>query len=82
MRRVTVPCAFCNGEGRFEEFICPCCLGEGYTEKTVCDAPRRERPEHERIFNTTPEYALRKERKQRVRHEHNQVVLGLLGLVD
>ena len=81
MNRVSISCRLCNGEGRVEEFTCPCCLGSGTFEKTVC-AELPERPKHANLFNTTPEYAMRKARRMKTKHQRNTVALGILGLSD
>ena len=90
MNRVKVACSFCDSTGRVEEFTCPCCLGEGTQEKEVCppEAARvetdakPERPQHPNLFNTTPEYAMRKLSRLKTKRQRNTVALSLIGLTD
>ena len=87
MKRVSVSCRLCNGEGRVEEFTCPCCLGSGTFEKPACEGQAGcselpERPRHANLFNTTPEYAMSKARRMKTKRQRNTVALGILGLSD
>ena len=91
MKRVSISCRLCNGTGRVEEFTCPCCLGSGTFEKPACPSQPThcegklelpERPKHANLFNTTPEYAMRKARRMKTKRQRNKVALGLLGLSD
>jgi RecJ-like exonuclease len=85
----TIDCPMCHGEGFLEEYKpggyfnqrseqwypleqsseCPCCNGTGSVHK----------PQHENVFNLTPDYQQLKERREAKRHATNQVVLSFLG---
>jgi len=87
--KVAVSCSFCNGNGRVDEFECPCCLGQGTLEKPLCPERltpegdlRLEPPKHPNLFNKTPEYAIKKLRKLKSRRQRNTVALSILGLTD
>ena len=92
MNRVSIGCRLCSGEGRVEEFTCPCCLGSGTFEKPICPQPPTqcgegklelpERPKHANLFNTTPEYAIRKSHRFEAKRQRNAVALGILRLSD
>ncbi len=49
-------------------------------EAGVCRAARASK--HANLFNTTPEYAMRKKRLLKTKRQRNTVALGILGLSD
>lgn len=84
----SIECPMCHGEGFIEEVRaggyfdsraeqwypleqtseCPCCNGIGSVNK----------PQHENVFNFTPDYQQLKERREAKRSSTNEIVLHLL----